>query len=38
MEERDAGVDALDVVLGFSWLSSPHAHVTESRVLKSKET
>ena len=39
-EERDVGVDALDVVLGFSWLSSPHDHVivTESRILKSEET
>ena len=37
-EERDVGVDALDVVLGFSWLSSPHEHVTESRILKSEET
>ena len=26
-EERDVGVDALDVVLGFSWLGSPHDHV-----------
>lgn len=37
-EERDVGVDALDVVLGFSWLGSPHEHVTESRILKSEET
>jgi hypothetical protein len=37
-EERDVGVGALDVGLGFSWLCSPHDHVFESRILKSEQT
>jgi hypothetical protein len=38
-EERDVGVDALDVALGFFLAVLPaFGHVSESRILKSEET
>jgi hypothetical protein len=38
-EERDVGVDALDVALGFFLaVLSAYGHVSKSRILKSEET